>query len=301
MPKTRTDVCLTTVTDDAFLSGTLVLLSSFLQNNIWFDGPIVIIHDELSDAARTALARFPNIEFHAVPASLKDKVSAIAASRPDIAHKLPIFYALEAFNLPGYDRVLKLDSDVLCRGDARSLLHLDGALMCAPDISHYRHQLRDLDTYALIDRSDVPEGDTQFANTFNAGVMVLAPNQLHGAYDRLMDQLRPESWATTITAHTDSIILNREFRDRWVPLPEQYNYIITRNSYRWDRIALNDAVFVHYLGKPKPWQEPNPDAAISSEQRIATHLWHSAFAAYQAGPYVTASSSFTDPSSSVMT
>lgn len=278
MPNTRADLCITTVTDEAFLPGTLVLLASYLRHNPWFRGKFVVIHDGLSNTARSALSQFPNLELHEVAPALKDRVTAIAEQRPELAPKIPIFYSIEAFNLRGYHRVLKIDSDVLCNGDARALFSLAGALHCAADVAHFRNQVRDLQSYAAIDRSDADAADPNYATTFNAGVMLFDPLRLQHVYDDLLSQLEPDRWNNVVTGHSDSVLLNRYFHNQWECLPATYNYFITPKSARWERAPLTDAVFIHYLGKPKPWQTPasERDASMSAEQRIAFTLWHDA-------------------------
>ena len=276
-----TDLCVATVTDEAFLPGTLVLLSSFVLHNPWFRDRIVVIHDGLSDAARAALARVPGVEFRVVSPALQERVASVIAARPQLARKRPIFYSIEAFAVTGAQRVLKLDGDILCRGDAAALFELDGALRCAPDVAHHRNQVRDLESYAAADRAEVDSRSEKFATTFNAGVMLLTPSVLAGAYDELLDRLRPETWSGVVTGHSDSVLLNRVFRGRWSPLPEPYNYFVTPNSHRWDRPPLSAAVFLHYLGNPKPWQiaPGENDPAWGPEQRSAFALWWEARAA----------------------
>ena len=48
-------LCLATVTTEAFVPGTLVMLHSFLKVNPWFEGDLVIIHDGLEPTAHQSL------------------------------------------------------------------------------------------------------------------------------------------------------------------------------------------------------------------------------------------------------
>jgi hypothetical protein len=265
------------VTDAGFLPGTIVLLSSFLRHNPWFTGDIVIIHDGLPEAARAWLHRFPNLRWHAVGNGLKDRLTALAAARPTLGVKLPNLCSLEAFNLPGYDWVLKLDSDVLCTGSAAGLAGIDGALLGSPDQAYFRDQVRHRQTYVPQHKS-LGSPDTVYAMAFNAGVLFLRPGQLDSrVYADLTERIHPDTWSMVRTGHSDSIVLNEHFRGGWTPLPEKYNYVISRNAVRYTRprSALGDAVFLHYIGRPKPWdaKAAGSVSTMDAERRFAFELW----------------------------
>ena len=267
-----------TVTDDRFLPGTLVLLSSFLHHNPWFDGDLVVIHDELSAAGRAALATFPNVRLHAVEPPLAGRLDAIAARFPPA--KRPIFYSLEAFNLPQYSRVLKLDSDMLCTGDASDLFATDAALACCPDQCYLRGRVRDRRTYRPI---DAPSGGATagvLPMTFNAGMMLIAPGRLPAsAFDDLLDLLQPRTWDAVESGHTDSVVLNRYFEGRWTPVDERYNYLTSKQTDRATRArpAIDEAIFLHFVGRRKPWRSRDEGTAMSDERRAALRLWRDAW------------------------
>jgi lipopolysaccharide biosynthesis glycosyltransferase len=120
-------MCIATITDDGYLPGTLVLLSSFLRCNPLFRGDIVVIHDGLSEEGKARLEHFPNLRFHTIASAFKARLAPLSAD-PHLSRALPRFYSLEAFNLPGYDRILALDSDILCQGSVAELVEMDAAL-----------------------------------------------------------------------------------------------------------------------------------------------------------------------------
>jgi lipopolysaccharide biosynthesis glycosyltransferase len=275
--RTSREGCITTVTDEGFLPGTIVLLASFLRHNPWFTGDIVIIHDGLADAARARLQRFPNLRFHAVGGALTDRLKELAAARPKIAAKLPVLRSLEAFNLPGYDWVLKLDSDVLCTGSAADLIGIEGALLGSPDQAYFRDQVRHLQTYVPQHKA-LGSPEKVYAMTFNAGILLLRPGQLDSrVHAGLIDRVHADTWSMVRTGHSDSVVLNRHFRDSWTAVPEKYNYVMSRDASRYKRarIALGDAVFLHYVGRPKPWDAEAAGAVstMDAERRLAYELW----------------------------
>jgi lipopolysaccharide biosynthesis glycosyltransferase len=277
--------CVATVTDAEFLPGTCVLLSSFLRHNPWFDGDIVVIQRNLPDDARRTLAGFPGVRWHDVGTELLERVATVTAAYPALARKTPIFYSLEAFNLPDYARVLKLDSDILCMGSAAGLMAMDAVLLACPDQPHFRHQTRDRVTYLPHASSSA---DTAASATFNAGMLLLAPGRLGaGVYNQLLDEVRTETWSAVRTGHTDSIVLNRLFERTWTHCPERYNYFISKDTVRYtrSRASLDDAVFVHFIGRRKPWHRREPVAgATGDDYRRALAWWDEARAAIRYAP-----------------
>ncbi len=280
--------CLATVTDEAYLPGTLVLLWSFLRHNPWFTGRIVIIHDGLPPAAVEALRRFPNVTFRAVDARLKARVTATADQVPAVARKARILFALDAFSLTEYARVLKIDSDVLCTGTVAALAATDAPLLACPDQSYYRGQIRDPVTYVAAEVGpealEARAGDLMF----NAGVLSIAPGRLgESTFRDLVDLVRPETWAGVRTGHTDSVILNRYFRGRWTRAREHYNYFIAGHMARYTRprVPVADAALVHFLGPPKPWNVTAAALHAMEEDRRGPFLqWQAARADWASAP-----------------
>lgn len=272
--------CVATVTDDAYLPGTLVLLSSFLRHNAWFHGHLVVIHDGLTEDSREQLARFPNLRFHPVGPALETRLAALAAL-PKVGRKLPHLFSLEAFNLPGYDWILALDSDILCLGNLEPLIEMDAPLVCCPDQSYFWEQVRDRRTYVPMARPAAVAADIR-SITFNVGVMKIAPRRLSpSVFADLVNQVSPGTWADVRTGHTDSVLLNQHFRGAWTQAPDTFNYLISGGMalYTRGRAPLRDAVLLHFLGKPKPWQ---PEAAAAAhtmdpERRAAFALWDAAW------------------------
>jgi lipopolysaccharide biosynthesis glycosyltransferase len=272
--------CVATVTDASYLPGTLVLLSSFLRRNPWFEGDIVIIQQGLPDHARRRLSRFRNVRFHDVGPALTARLAAVAARHPALERKLPIFFSLEAFNLPAYRRVVKLDGDLVCLGDATPLFEHDGAFLACPDQAYFWGRVRDARTYVPRLRGATETDEHILPATFNSGVLVLSPSDLPASiYDELLVGVGPDIWKTIRTGHTDSVVLNQRFRGVWKPLSERFNYLISHEMVRYTRprVALGQAVFLHLLGRPKPWEGGTPRAPLTDDHRYALNAWHEAW------------------------
>ena len=238
-----------------------------------------MIHRDLPDDARRRLEHFQNVRFHDVGMALLERVAAVTAAYPALLSKAPIFYALEAFNLPGYNCVLKLDSDVLCKADATGLFEMRGALLACPDQPHYRHMVRHPTTY--VPHAAAPATADDPPTTFNAGMLVLSPPHLGPrVYDDLLGEIRPETWVTVGTGHTDSIVLNRRFQHLWTRVPEKYNYFISNDTrhYTRRRMAMRDTAFLHFIGRQKPWHERQSASTLTDDYRLALAWWDEASA-----------------------
>ena len=263
---------------DSYLPGTIVLLSSFLAHNPWFDGDLVVVDDGLSPAGAAALARFPRLRLEPIDARLDARLADLITSGVLPPAKRTVLCSLASFGLPGYRRVLKLDSDIVCTGNAAELFTRAEPLVCAFDQAHFRHEIRDLATYAAR-ASGSPAVDP--APTFNAGMMLIDLSRLpRDTFARLLDAVSPSTWAGVRTGHSDSVLLNRYFRGAWTPVDERYNYFISARmgAFTRPRVPLDRAVFVHLLGRPKPWHHDARAAAdLAGVRQQAFALWDDAW------------------------
>lgn len=278
--------CLATVTDRRYLPGTVIMISSFLRHNPWFDGDVVVLHDGLPVRSRRRLLRFPGIRLVQIGEELRGRLRALATRYPDLRPRLARFHSLQAFALTGYERVLYLDSDILCIGDVRPLLDppLPGSraweaaeppLVACPDQTRFRDQVRDAETFIPMERGGTTPPRDVIPDCFNTGVMVIRPDRLDPeTTEGLFARLHPDRWTPTRTGHTDQAVLNRHFGSRCGRAPERYNYLLASDSDRWERPPMSEAVLLHFLGKPKPWEflrrGPPGDAR---QTRRAWELW----------------------------
>ena len=117
-------VVVSTVCDDDFEPGFVVLVATLLAHNPWFDHEIRVISTPdaypLSTATRERmLARYPNTTFHDVDLSTYEPLIAQGDHR---ARFLPAFAKLEAFGFTDADRVIALDLDMMVMGDVSELV-----------------------------------------------------------------------------------------------------------------------------------------------------------------------------------
>ena len=87
------------------------------------------------------------------------------------------------------------------------------------------------------------------------------------------------------TGNTDMVVLNRYFEGRWSLLPERYNHFVSASAptYVRERSPMSEAVFLHFLGRPKPWQAA-PLTGADARRLRAFAMWEAAWRAYAFGP-----------------
>ena len=148
-------LCLATVTTERYMPGTLVTLHSFLRHNPWFDGDLVVIHNQLDrDLLKILEVCFDQVRFLQVSEALRSRVQNLVACHPDLSARQARFYSLESFRLQGYEQVLFCDSDVLFRQSIEDLFALSQPLICCGDGPHYQGYGRHSSSFQPMPTSD---------------------------------------------------------------------------------------------------------------------------------------------------
>ena len=132
------NIAIATVTNSEFLEGSLVLIHSFLKHNPGFEGDILIIHEKKDESLTQQLSVFRNVKYIQPSNQLMEKIDVLKTSDLNFESKYIRFLSLEIFNISGYEKILYLDSDMLCLGDVSHLLHLKTDFAACPD---YRNLL----------------------------------------------------------------------------------------------------------------------------------------------------------------
>lgn len=253
-----------TVVSEDFLFGYLVMITSLIRENPWFDLPVRVIYDDdksqLSEQAKELiLGAWHKTELIKVN---KDRYQNIDSQRdgylatPKRLHAA--FLILEAFSFDDAQRVICVDSDMICMGDISELLRLD----------------LDFGVCQAIDWNT----DEEFPY-FNTGLMVIGERHLgQGTYQELLELSIGEDYNRSY-GKADQAVLNCYFQDKpYVKLDWVYN--VSKRHYEDPQTDLighlrsQNVKFFHYVGQ-KPWNLKTTESELGYQ--AAEALWEDEF------------------------
>ncbi|MFZ6765762.1 glycosyltransferase [Undibacterium sp. Di26W] len=272
--------CISTITCDNFCIGTEVLLYSVLKYNPWFCGDINIVINELSVANRNRLQAIYPVKFIHASADLVKKVDTLR-SHFSYLHDIHLrFYSLVSFNLPQYDKVVYLDSDMYCAGDIKVLFLSTAPLQACLDGFSYEDRIAPLVAQAgLTLPTSQKRYGKHFENSFNAGVISISPQKLGNFnFQELLNMLDHDAWLSYgESIFTDQMVINRYFEGAISSISSQYNYMIFLGDYLnfVDGIHWQQAKIIHFSGKIKPWNDYDQQALWKSAPHYLPfiHQW----------------------------
>lgn len=270
---------LATVTSPEYLLGTRVMLDSFLAENPWFAGEIVVIHDRLDEAqVRQLEQQFAGLTCHRPGAVFAGAVDSLCRAVPKLAGRRDRFLSLEVMLLDGGGPLLFLDSDLVVCGSLESAVAGDALLAACADAAMLRGNVRDALTLAerAATGDDLP--------SFNAGVMWFADTaSLRADRDRLLELLGPDEWHAIASEHTDQAVWNRLYRDRVRLLDPRFNMMVGHAGLYGPELFEPDGDIrvLHFNGAAKPWL-PGRHGSLSPRQEWAMERWRLAARAMMA-------------------
>ncbi|RDD61882.1 glycosyltransferase family 8 protein [Ferruginivarius sediminum] len=273
-------LCLATVSDETFATGTEVLLHSFLRYNPWFSGDVVVFADALSQQTRARLSRLHPVRFEAPDPRLVEVSADLQARHPALSAKHLRFLSLEAFRLSHYDRVLFCDSDIYCAGDVSALFSRDEPFLASDDGYTYEDRLTPLlraNGYGAIaseTRYGRQHDGSSPGRTFSSGVMALSPPWLGEAtYTALLETMAAHDF-TGERVFTDQAVLNTHVRGRYTTVSGAYNYRVLLEDYiRYaEDVPYPDARLIHFAGTIKPWNDYAPADLAAYDARYFKYI-----------------------------
>ena len=248
-------ICLSTVTTDSFVPGTLVTLYTFIKYNKWFKGEIVIFHDGLTDENKNYLSNIhPRVSFLGISEKIKAKAEKIAEEFPGFAKKKARFYSLETFRLRDFEKILFIDSDLLFRDSVGDLLELDHDFIVCGDGFHYQERKREW--LAIPGDPPVITAETHlFDNTFNSGFMIISNKFLNDAiYEKLLNLIDARLFRKNTAKLADQMVLNVYFAGKQHIVSAKYNFVLAhrRAIQKFEGLTQNEASVFHFNGSVKP-------------------------------------------------
>lgn len=178
------NIALYLVCNNAVVLMANVLIFSFLKNNKWFCGDIVILHDDdickLTPTAKRLLSNsYKKIKFKKVDTTTYSDLfySIRKNAKGSRLRTLPCIYKWEVFKPSEYDHIIYLDADTLVTGDLTELFRLSsdyGFVGAADSISW------DLDRY----NGFYPAGTGVQCSTrdINGGVYVVSKKYMSDSF-----------------------------------------------------------------------------------------------------------------------
>lgn len=259
--------CISTITCDSFAIGTEVLLYSVLKHNPWFRGDINIVIDALSAQNRDRLQAIYPVRFIQASAELIKKVDILRQHFDYLKDIHLRFYSLESFNLPHYDKVVYLDSDMYCAGDIKDLFLSTAPLQACLDGFSYEERIAPVVAKAGLSLPTSQERyGKQFENSYNAGVIAITPARLvNFDFQTLLSMLDHDAWRSYgASIFTDQMVINRYFEGAFSALSSEYNYMIFLGDYLHfvDGVSWQQAKIIHFAGKIKPWNDYDQQALL---------------------------------------
>jgi hypothetical protein len=260
-------VQLVTVSSPEFLLATRVMLHSFLANNPWFNGEIMVLHARLSGAETVALeAQFPNLTCRTPSHSLHTAVDRLVAAFANLAGRRDRFLSLETLLLPGAWPRLFIDSDVVVCGDLSPIMGNPSPLVACPDATMLRGRERDAETFAEVERGGTAKP------SFNAGMMLVREPG-----SDMFSLLDPETWRAIASDHTDQAVWNRLYRDRVVLADPAYNFMVGHAGLYGEATPAS-LKLLHFNGRAKPWLPDRHATALAHGGIVAAafETWRTA-------------------------
>lgn len=231
-------IVLCTICNDQFVPGAQVLIYSFLSNNKWFKGDIVIFYDDkyssLSDSSKKDLScLYSKIIFEKVKTKDYSKlISNYKKFNPNRLRFIPSLLTFEAFDLmKKYETVVYLDSDMVVLSDVSELFSLTQEIVVTPDAGEY-------DIYKKF-------------SVFNGGFLVLNTKNTSKNYK---EDLISFGLKIGKMDFADQTIMNGFLKNKVHYLTSRYNCL--KRCFPDERFRLFDKniKIIHYVGA-KPWHE----------------------------------------------
>lgn len=192
-----------TVLSDNYMPLFEVLIKSLKQYNTWFDNEFVIICDDTLNIYNRDKVKslYKNISFLDIDYSKYNKKSDIK------------FKSIECFSIKA-EKIIFLDTDLLCLGDIKYLTEIEADISMARELNR---------------------------PCFNAGVMVINKKYLN---EKTYNDLLNYDISNIPGYGTDQKIYNNYFSGEIIAIDSKYNTLVSEVK------DLMGVKFLHYIHKP---------------------------------------------------
>jgi lipopolysaccharide biosynthesis glycosyltransferase len=232
--------CVFTLCDDNYSEPCKVMLTSFLMNNSWFDGDIVILYDSLSENNMEKIKIVSDkILFYEVNKDNKYDLFIKNKKLPTASTLIKCYYKFEVFNnffSDKYDCGLWLDSDIVVRVDISEIFNADCDFAWCEDRISKNGEYCNSGVFMF--SYDKLKGDGFYSTLFEFGKKPIFKRR-HSGNGRYADQ----------------DVLNEIVFDYFDNVK-----ILNKNEYNETKYGGSDyknAKIIHYCGGEKPFLKKN--------------------------------------------
>lgn len=265
---------ITTILDDNFSNYFYVFLNSFLENNLWFTGDVVILYNyDLSYLSSEKINEikllYKNIIFKKIETDRYEQTINLFKSRvsSNFHRFIPSILTIEALNLIEYDKVLYLDSDMLVVNNIIELFKMKGDIIATRDTSTY-----------IRENEVKPINGTNLV--LNGGFLLLDGDFIRS--DKHVQNMLDLFPSITKPTFLDQSLLNEYFK-RFEVLFISSDYNLLKRCFDDTKLvklknALTDIKIIHYVGE-KPWNVKVKD--FEKRYKFIENLWRSYYVRYK--------------------
>lgn len=249
------NLCIYYCTDREYLTPALVSLTSLAMTNaavtrravfkIVVDTDVVPIATEAAGAIARRLGFALDVVDAATILSSPDRLRTnyglfTGGQQLALAAYYRIFFARHLVEQRDYAQALYIDADTMVRGGLEELFSIDRA---APLMARYETDRPEVRYATKVHRLK--------GRYFNSGILCF--DLAHPDLPDLLDRAIAAAIDPAVKLiFQDQCALNIAFDMRMSELPARYNYFSPPNI-SGDGVAAEDAVIVHFLDRPKPW------------------------------------------------
>lgn len=227
----------TTITND-YIPALLVLINSIYKNTTKTFDFVVFEEEPITEKNKSLFAKFKNIFFKPY------NESAMPKSKHDgrRSWKINPNNRFSIFKLSQYEKIIFLDSDMLCLSNIDDLLDLNVSFGAV-----YHPYPDGLQSTNLTEYSDLYK-NFNFKNSFNAGLMIIGKKYLNNeTIENLLNISKQSEWLGNQGP------LNVYFNDKVTILPD--NFFLSTPLLKTKK--LENIKFLHFGGDKKPWFSNN--------------------------------------------
>jgi len=253
--------CLCTILNDNFVIGFETMLYSFYRNNNWFNGDILVIHDDnysvlSNESKKGILSKFPNIKFLKIDTLKYSKVNMDFIPKKFI----PALIKFEIFGLTDYDKVFYIDSDTLVLSNINELFNNNDDLIC---FTHERYIVENKEIWNNI-------YDGTINTNLNNGVILINKNMLDKAHINGMLNLayKYNKSFPHYRGCPDQDIMQEYFLENNIKVTLRSNtYNTIKRVFYGNNNKISNEKIIHYVIN-KPWNSNEPG------YEYINNIWH---------------------------